>query len=92
MLLSLQLNAKTFPLAVSEPLGGGLFVSNVVVAIIIFLAGKNGVVLGKAAFLRDTGFYSVALILVFSFVIDGKVGLHSKGFASCWITALSFGC
>lgn len=70
-----ELNAKTFPLAVSEPLGGGLFVSNVVVAIIIFLAGKNGVVLGKAAFLRDTGFYSVALILVFSFVIDGKVVL-----------------
>lgn len=66
------------PLALGEPLGGGLFVSNVVLAIVILASPTGTVKVMKSAFLRDAGFYLGAVLLLLLFVYDGKVRVTSR--------------
>lgn len=69
-------DASAVPMAIGEPLGGGLFVSNVVLAAVVFMCGSGPhVQVEKRAFLRDAGFYAGAVCLLIGICVDGKIHL-----------------
>lgn len=73
----LQMDASSIPIAVGEPIGGGLFVSNVVLAFVVFVGGRGSPVeIEKGAFLRDVGFYCGATLLVSLIAADGMVRIR----------------
>jgi hypothetical protein len=70
----LQMDSSSIPIAIGEPIGGGLFVSNVVLGAIVFAAGSGGsVAVEKRAFLRDAGFYCGATLLLILILYDQVV-------------------
>lgn len=70
-----QGNPSTLGITLAEPLGGGLFTSNVVLGAVVLLSSRSqSVVLRPAPFLKDLLFYLAALGAVLMFMRDGKVG------------------
>lgn len=61
-------------MALSEPLGTGLFVCNVVLGLAVAAArSMQEVVLHKRAFFKDVGCYLAALLIVSYCLVVGKV-------------------
>lgn len=75
VLALLQMDSSSVPIAIGEPIGGGMFVSNVVLAAVILSAGGS-VQVEKPAFFRDTGFYTGAILLITVVSWDGIVRSH----------------
>ena len=81
------MDESAVPMALSEPLGGGLFVSNVVLAAVILLGvGGRPITVERHALARDVLFYLGGTALLLGVVLDGKVlggqgvvGLGRKG-------------
>jgi hypothetical protein len=71
------MDASSVPIAIGEPIGGGLFAGNVTLAAVILYSSKGpeGVRVEPAAFWRDAGFYAAAIALVAGICLDGKVCL-----------------
>jgi hypothetical protein len=69
----LQIDTSSVPIAIGEPLGGGMFVSNVVLALVVLASANGEVHVERAAFLRDTGFYAAALVFLVGIAWDGVV-------------------
>ena len=68
----MQMDASSVPLAIGEPLGGGLFVSNIVLAAVVLSSGGT-VQVEKSAFIRDAGFYTGAVVLIAIIAWDSVV-------------------
>lgn len=68
------MDASSIPIALGEPIGGGLFVSNIVLAFVVFVGGRGSPVeVERRAFLRDVGFYCGATLLVSVIAYDQVV-------------------
>jgi hypothetical protein len=69
-----QMDASSVPIAIGEPIGGGLFASNATLAAVILCSrGREGVRVEPAAFWRDAGSYAASVALVAGICLDGKV-------------------
>ncbi|KAK9824290.1 hypothetical protein WJX72_009213 [[Myrmecia] bisecta] len=68
-----QMDSASLPTAVSESLGGGMMVANVVLGSVVLLSGVHPVYVEPGPFLRDTIFYTGGVALLFAFLLDGKV-------------------
>ncbi|GLC41714.1 hypothetical protein PLESTM_001231900 [Pleodorina starrii] len=60
-------------MALSEPLGSGLFVGNIVFALVVFFSGLNEVKVQRSYFLKDCLFYLAGVVTVFAVLIHGVV-------------------
>jgi sodium/potassium/calcium exchanger 6 len=60
-------------MALSEPLGGGMFASNVVFGLVVLIASKQDAVIQRLSFLKDVYFYLVSLLVITLMLADGKV-------------------
>jgi hypothetical protein len=79
----LQGGPGTLGITLAEPLGGGLFTSNVVLGAVVLLSSRSqAVALRPAPFLKDLLFYLAALGAVLMFMRDGKVGAWGGGGAT----------
>ena len=70
-----QMDSSSVPIAIGEPIDGGLFVSDVVLGAVCFIAGgaSGAVHVEKKAFLRDTLFYAGAMLVVGLVLYDEQV-------------------
>lgn len=71
----MQMDSSSVPIAIGEPIGGGLFVSNIVLGAVCFIAGgsSGSVPIEKKAFLRDTLFYAGSILVVGLVLYDEQV-------------------
>jgi sodium/potassium/calcium exchanger 6 len=60
-------------MALSEPLGGGMFASNVVFGLVVLIASKQQAVIQRLSFLKDVCFYLLSLLVIAYMLADGKV-------------------
>ncbi|GIM07355.1 hypothetical protein Vretimale_11525 [Volvox reticuliferus] len=60
-------------MALSEPLGSGLFVGNIVFGLVVFFSGLNEVRVQRSYFLKDCLFYLGGVLTVFVFLFHGEV-------------------
>ncbi|GLI67630.1 hypothetical protein VaNZ11_011878 [Volvox africanus] len=60
-------------MALSEPLGSGLFVGNIVFGLVVFFSGLNEVRVQRSYFLKDCLFYLGGVVTVFAFLLHGEV-------------------
>eukprot|EP00892_Ulva_mutabilis_P001123 jgi/Ulvmu1/11010/UM007_0190.1 len=71
-----QMDSSSIPIALGEPIGAGLFVSNVVLAFVVLVGGRGSPVeVEQRAFLRDVGFYCGATLLVTAIAADQRISL-----------------
>jgi Ca2+/Na+ antiporter len=68
-----QLDRSSVPIAMGEPIGGGMFVSNVVLAAVVFWAPQKHVQIERSAFLRDCSFYTGGVLLLVLTAWDEQV-------------------
>ena len=75
-----QMDSSSVPIAIGEPIGGGLFVSNVVLGAVCFIAGgaSGAVHVEKKTFLRETLFYAGAMLVVGLVLHDEQVLCSSQ--------------
>ena len=69
----LQKDSSAIPMAIGEPLGGGMFASNIVVALVVLLCGTPLLKIEKAAFLRDASFYCGGVCILIAVAWDSVV-------------------
>lgn len=67
------MDASSVSIAIGEPIGGGMFVSNVVLAAVVLASAGGRVTVERAAFLRDAWFYSGAVLVLGCVAWDGVV-------------------
>ena len=72
------MDASSIPIALGEPLGGGMFVSNVVLAAVVLLCPQKQVQVEKSAFMRDTCFYAGGVFILIIVAWDGVVRLMTS--------------
>jgi hypothetical protein len=61
-------------MALSEPVGGGLFTSNVVLGAVVLLSTRShSVTVHKAFIMKDLAFYLMALVAILVAISDSKV-------------------
>lgn len=65
--------SNSFPIAIGELFGSGLFIITVIVAFVAFIA--KHVQMDSFSFIRDTFFYLIAVIIVFFITWDCKITL-----------------
>jgi Ca2+/Na+ antiporter len=70
-----QMDSSSVPIAIGEPIGGGLFVNNIVLGAVVLCSGgsQGAIPLEKKAFLRDAGFYAGSMAVVGLILFDSKV-------------------
>jgi hypothetical protein len=67
-------------MALSEPVGGGLFTSNIVFAAVVLLSTRNQALqVHKALLLKDLLFYLLALVTILVAISDSKVRQRGGG-------------
>lgn len=73
------MDSSSVPIAIGEPIGGGLFVSNIVLGAVVFIAGGSSgtVLIEKKAFLRDSCFYAGSMLVVGLVLYDEQVLLSA---------------
>ncbi|KAG2492276.1 hypothetical protein HYH03_009516 [Edaphochlamys debaryana] len=60
-------------MALSEPLGSGLFVGNIVFALVVLFSGAREVRVERSYFLKDCLFYLGGVAIVFVYLLTGRV-------------------
>lgn len=72
---AVQMDSSSVPIAIGEPIGGGLFVSNIVLGVVVLLSGgaRGAVPVERRAFLRDCGFYAGSMVVVGVVLYDEQV-------------------
>lgn len=70
---NVQEGGSAVGMALSEPLGGGMFASNVVFGLVVLIASKQDTVIQRLSFLKDVYFYLVSLLVITLMLADGKV-------------------
>ncbi|KIY97451.1 Sodium/potassium/calcium exchanger 6 [Monoraphidium neglectum] len=69
-----DLDLPAIGMALSEPVGGGLFTSNIVFAAVVLLSTRNQALqVHKALLLKDLLFYLLALVTILVAISDSKV-------------------
>lgn len=63
--------SNSFPIAIGELFGSGLFIITIIVALVVFIAKQ--VQMDSHSFLRDTFFYLIAVLAVFFITWDCKI-------------------
>ena len=71
--MRLQMDRSSVSIAIGEPIGGGMFVSNVVLAAVVWFSPQRQVEVVQSAFLRDSSFYAGGVLLLALVVFDAKV-------------------
>lgn len=67
-------------MALSEPVGGGLFTSNIVFGAVVLLSTRSHHVQAHKAFImKDLLFYLMALVSILVAISDSKVGAGGLG-------------
>jgi Ca2+/Na+ antiporter len=66
-------------MALAEPLGGGLFASNVVLGLVVLIGARHHVTIQRGPFLKDAGFYLVSLLVIAAMLADGKARAEGLG-------------
>jgi Ca2+/Na+ antiporter len=69
----MQMDSSGVPMAIGEPIGGGMFVSNVVLAAVVLASPGKRVVVEHGAFLRDSCFYLGGACILGCITWDSKV-------------------
>ena len=72
----MQLDRSSVPIAMGEPVGGGMFVSNVVLAAAILRSPQGFVDIEHKAFMRDCSFYTGGVVLLAIVAWDAKARTH----------------
>lgn len=67
------LGQDDFQLALSDLMGGGIFINTVVLGSVILCTNKENLEVDKGPFLRDLGMYILCTSGIFFFCLDGVV-------------------
>lgn len=75
-----QMDLPAIGMALSEPVGGGLFTSNIVFGAVVLLSTRSHRVRVQPAFImKDLAFYLFALVWILVAISDSKVGMSVVG-------------
>ncbi|PNW73259.1 hypothetical protein CHLRE_14g625300v5 [Chlamydomonas reinhardtii] len=71
-------------MALSEPLGSGLFVGNVVFALVIFCSGAEQILVQRGYFIKDCLFYLGGVATVLCYLLYGTMSLWQVGLLAAY--------